>query len=247
MIDKRARISRFLRDFYQIKASGRVWLQIVVTLVLLDATASAQGDTEDTLNGEPALEENRAEPSPASPEKKETAISGEATLDRADANRTDLTLSEFLFAIRVGPFFSFNLWTGLLGEIEFEFKLHSQGYLSLLSSFNGGYQIDFERGNYLFSEALGYRRYFSTYPGDAWTLFGGVSFGYFTTTQGKAVRSYDWLHIGLKAKGGYYFFTDESFSVGIDVGLTLAYQLDEFIGADSFIVLIPDLSVALLF
>jgi hypothetical protein len=158
-----------------------------------------------------------------------------------------LTLSEFLLAARLGPFFSFGLWTGLFAELELEFKLHDRGYLSLLSSFNGGYQFDLQRNDYLFSETLGYRRYFAHSAVGAWTIFGGVSFGYFTTTEGESERGYDWLHLGLKAKGGYYFYTNESLAVGIDVGMSLAYQLSEFIDADSFLVFIPDLSATLLF
>lgn len=225
-----------------------MWLYIVLTLVLFHTNASAQNDIPESTNGEPAIEENHAEPSWAIPEQDTTAASEAAKLDHTDENRTDLTLSEFLFAIRVGPFFSFGLWIGLLGEIEFEYRLHDHGYLSLLTSVNGGHQIDKERADYLFSETLGYRHYFPNSSGGAWTIFGGVSFGYFTTTHDQLEeRGLDWLHIGLKANGGYYFLTNESLSVGIDVGLSLAYQLDEFVGSSDFLVAIPDLSVTLLF
>jgi len=225
-----------------------VWLHVFLTLVLFDTTVNAQNDTAERFNGEPAIEENRAEPSRTTTKTDDAAMSEAAMLDHTEANRTDLTLSEFLFAIRVGPFFSFGLWAGLLGEIEFEFKLHDRGFLSLLTSVNGGYQIDKERGDYLFSEAIGYRLYFPNSSGGAWTFFGGVSFGYFTTTYDHLEeRGLDWLHIGLKAKGGYYFLTDESLSVGIDIGFSLSYQFDEYVGSSDFLVAIPNLSVTFLF
>ena len=209
MIDYRARINRLFRYFYHMKMRSRVWLHIVLTLLVLDATASAQDDAEASIIEEPVLEEEPDESFLSTTERDETGSTEAVTRDQSDASRTDLTLSGFLFAFRLGGFYSLGSWTGILAEIEFEFKLHNRGYLSLLTSFNGGHQIDYERGDYLFSEALGYRHYLPNSSGDAWTAFGGVSFGYFTTTQGQAERSHDWLHVGLKAKGGYYFFTDE--------------------------------------
>lgn len=247
MIDQRARISRILRYLYYKKIRRRFWIYIALIPLLLHATVYAQGDADGYNTGESAVDENRAEPSGTAQQTDQTESFASSTIDQSDIGRTDLTLSDFLFAIRVGPFFSFGLWTGVLGEIEFEFKLHDHGYLSLVTGINGGYQIDFERGDFLFSEALGYRSYLPSSPGQAWTLFGGFSFGYFTTTQGQSERSYDWLHVGLKVKGGYYFFTNETLSVGVDIGFTLAYQLDEFVDEDDFLVVVPDLTVALLF
>jgi hypothetical protein len=228
-------------------AGSRALLLLGVTLLLSNTTASAQSDQTGVIVSEPDTEGKQAEPSSIKPEAGATESPQEAQGEPSEEKKPSLFLSEFLFAIRIGPFFSFGQWAGALGEIEFEFKLRDFGYLSLLSSINGGYQIDFERGDYLFSETLGYRHYFPRSQEAAWTILAGGSFGYFTTTKGQTERGYNWMHVGLKAKGEYHFLADERLSIGVGAGLTLAYQFSEFIDADSFVVLIPEASVSLLF
>jgi hypothetical protein len=174
--------------------------------------------------------------------------SSEGAVDMKNASRPGLTkLPGFLVGIQIGPFVSLGQWVGVLGEIEFDFKLHSSGYLGLLTSLNGGYQFANDRTDILFSETLGYRHYFIDSHKNAWTILAGGSLGYYWTSEEKAQRGYDWMHVGLRARGGYRFFMDERFSIGVELGFTLAYQFEEFVGAKSFVVLIPEALVTFTF
>ncbi|MBN1655593.1 MAG: hypothetical protein JXA30_17635 [Deltaproteobacteria bacterium] len=231
---------------YGVTKTIRTLFFVPVTMVALISHVNAQSDRDGPNTLESDIEVESADQVVEQPQS-DDGSSSQGALGKTDDFRSGLLLPSFLFSIQMGPFFSFGQWVGALAEIEFEFRLHDFGYLSLLSSFNGGYQISFERGDFLFSETLGYRHYIPSSQKNAWTILAGFAFGYLTTTKGESEREYDWMHFGFKAKGGYHFFTDERFSIGIGVGLTIAYQFSEFLDAQDFVVLIPDASIGFTF
>ncbi len=156
-------------------------------------------------------------------------------------------LPGFLFALHLGPFFSFGGLGGAGVALDFQFKIHRNSYLGLQGGYQGGYQIAKKRQDSLLTGTLAYRHYFPQGK-NAFSIAVGPELGYYLTGPENDRQGYDWISAGFRAAGAYHFFLGERTSIGVGAGFGLFHQFSEFHHrADDFTILSPELLISATF
>lgn len=163
-------------------------------------------------------------------------------------SRSAFELPGFLFAVHLGPFFSFGGLAGGGVDLDFQFKLHRNSYLSIEGGYMGGYQIAKERQDSLLTGVLAYRHYFPRAGRTAFSIMAGPAIGYYLTGPENDRQGYDWLSAGIRAAAYYHFFLGERTSIGVGAGFGIFHQFAEFHErAEDFTIMSPELRLSLTF